>query len=124
MLDNVVDINFYPTPEAKNANLKHRPIGLGLMGFQDALFQLEIPFQSGSAIELADATHELISWNAILASSELARERGAYPSFEGSKWDRGIFPADTLDLLEAERGVPVEVSRTHGASTGPRARGT
>ncbi len=112
MLDNVVDINFYPTSEAKSANQRHRPIGLGLMGFQDALFELDIPFESEEALELADATHELISYHAILASSEIARERGAYPSYPGSKWDRGIFPVDTLDLLEAERGLPVEVSRT------------
>ena len=112
MLDNVININFYPTPEARNSNLKHRPIGLGLMGFQDALLKLGLPFESEGALELADKTHELISYHAILTSSELAKARGRYPSFEGSKWDRGIFPLDTLDLLERERGVPVEVSRT------------
>jgi ribonucleoside-diphosphate reductase alpha chain len=111
MLDNVIDINYYPTEEARNANLRHRPVGLGLMGFQDALYHLDLPFESPEALELADRTMELVSYHAILASSELARERGPYPSFQGSKWDRGIFPFDTLDLLEKERGVPVEVSR-------------
>jgi len=111
MLDNVIDINFYPTDEARRSNLQHRPIGLGLMGFQDALFQLELPFESEEALELADATHELISYNAILASSQLAKERGAYGSYKGSKWQRGIFPLDTLDMLELQRGVPVDVSR-------------
>ncbi len=111
MLDNVVDINFYPTPEARNSNMRHRPIGLGMMGFQDALFELDIAFESDEALEFADSTHEWISYHAILASSELAGERGAYESFPGSKWDRGIMPFDTIDLLESERGVPVEVSR-------------
>ena len=112
MLDNVIDINFYPTDEASNSNLQHRPIGLGLMGFQDALLKMGLPFESEAALELADSTHELIAYNAILASSELAKERSAYPSFPGSKWDRGIFPVDTLDMLELQRGEPVEVSRT------------
>jgi len=111
MLDNVIDINFYPTPEARVSNMAHRPVGLGAMGFQDALFKMDIPFEDPRALELADETMELISYNAILASSVLAEERGTYPSFTGSKWDRGIFPLDTLDLLEGERGVPVEVSR-------------
>jgi ribonucleoside-diphosphate reductase alpha chain len=111
MLDNVIDINFYPTQEARNSNLKHRPIGLGVMGFQDALFKLDVPFSSQRALELADETQEVISYYAILASSELAAEREPYPSYQGSKWDRGIFPLDTLDLLEKERGVPVEISR-------------
>jgi ribonucleoside-diphosphate reductase alpha chain len=111
MLDNVIDINFYPTPESEVSNRRHRPVGLGLMGFQDALFRMDIPFEDPRAEELADEAMELISYNAILASSELSRERGSYASFEGSKWDRGIFPLDTLDLLEEARGVPVEVSR-------------
>ena len=119
MLDNVVDINFYPTDEARNSNLRHRPIGLGLMGFQDALFELGVPFASETALEFADATMEWISYHAILASSELAAERGSYPSYPGSKWERGIFPVDTLDLLEAERGVPVEVSRTQRLDWAP-----
>ncbi len=111
MLDNVIDVNFYPTPEAKTANLRHRPVGLGIMGFQDALFRLDLPFASEGALEFADESMELIAYHAILASSELARERGAYESFKGSKWDRGIFPVDTLDLLENERGLKVDVSR-------------
>ncbi len=111
MLDNVIDINFYPTDEARRSNLKHRPIGLGLMGFQDALFKIDVPFESPLALELADRVQEIISFNTILASSKLAEERGSYPSYEGSKWSRGLFPLDTVDLLEAERGVPVEVSR-------------
>ncbi|MEM7481753.1 MAG: ribonucleoside-diphosphate reductase subunit alpha [Acidobacteriota bacterium] len=112
MLDNVVDLNFYPTPEAKASNLRHRPVGLGVMGFQDVLFQLDLPFESEAALELADRIQESISYQAILASSRLAAERGAYPSCPGSKWDRGILPLDTLDLLAAERGVPIEVSRS------------
>ncbi|NJL27350.1 MAG: ribonucleoside-diphosphate reductase subunit alpha [Thermoanaerobaculia bacterium] len=112
MLDNVIDINYYPTPESERANLRHRPVGLGLMGFQDALFELGLAFTSAEALELADAIQEQVSYHAILASSELARERGPYGSFEGSKWQRGIFPIDTLDQLELERGLPIEVSRT------------
>ncbi len=112
MLDNVININFYPTTEARSSNLKHRPIGLGLMGFQDALFELDLPFESEESLVFADQTMELIAYNAVLASSRLARERGAYPSYRGSKWDRGILPFDTLDLLQEERGMPVEVSRS------------
>ncbi len=111
MLDNVIDINYYPTEEARNSNLRHRPIGLGLMGFQDLLFQLDLPFESEAAVELADEVMELIAYHTILASTELAAERGAYGSFAGSKWARGLLPLDTVDLLERERGVPVEVSR-------------
>jgi len=111
MLDNVIDINFYPTKEAKNSNLKHRPVGLGLMGFQDALFQLGINFESKEAIEFSDKSMEAISYHAILTSSELAKERGPYSSYKGSKWDRGIFPIDTLDLLEQEREMKIDVSR-------------
>ena len=111
MLDNVININFYPTDEARNSNLAHRPIGLGVMGFQDTLFQKRVPFDDPETLELADRIQELISLNAIMASSELARERGAYPSYAGSKWERGILPYDTIDLLEKERGLPIEVSR-------------
>ena len=111
MLDNVIDINFYPTKEARNSNLKHRPIGFGLMGFQDALYKLDINFDSKNAIEFADKSMEIISYYAILTSSELAKERGTYESYKGSKWDRGIFPVDTLDLLEEERGMKIDVSR-------------
>ena len=104
MLDNVIDINYYPTPEAKKANLLHRPVGLGLMGFQDALYQLEIPYASDAAVDFADRSMELISYHAILASTELARERGTYQSYQGSKWSRGILPMDTGALVERERG--------------------
>ena len=124
MLDNVIDINYYPTEEARTSNLRHRPIGLGIMGLQDALFELDLPFDSEGALEFSDRSMEWISCNAIQASSELARERGAYSSYRGSKWERGIFPLDTLDLLERERGMPIEVDRTaalrleHGARAG------
>ncbi len=111
MLDNVVDLNFYPTAEAKNSNMKHRPVGLGIMGFQDALFKLRIPFNSPAALKFADNSQELISYHAILASSELAKERGAYESYPGSKWERGIFPVDTVSILEEERGEKVQVSK-------------
>ena len=104
MLDNVIDINFYPTPEAKNANLRHRPIGLGMMGFQDALYQQDISYASKAAIDFADKSMEVISYYAILASTELAKEKGVYKSFSGSKWDKGLLPIDTLDFLEKERG--------------------
>lgn len=112
MLDNVIDINYYPTAEAKNANMRHRPIGLGVMGFQDILYMLDISFEHEKAREFADTNMEFIAYHAILASSQLAKERGAYSSFKGSKWDRGLLPLDTIDLLEKERGLPIEVSRT------------
>ncbi|HWL07829.1 MAG TPA: ribonucleoside-diphosphate reductase subunit alpha [Planctomicrobium sp.] len=114
MLDNVVDINFYPTAEAERSNRRHRPVGMGLMGFQDALCALGICYASNEAVEFADQSMEAISYYAILASSELARERGTYSSYTGSKWDRGLLPIDTMKLLEAERGetVPVDMSST------------
>ncbi len=112
MLDNVIDINFYPTEETRNSNHKHRPVGLGIMGFQDALYQLGISYASEAAVEFADASMEAISFHAILNSTRLAAERGAYPSYPGSKWDRGLLPIDTLEVLEQERGVPVKVGRT------------
>ncbi len=111
MLDNVIDINFYPTKEAKESNFKHRPVGLGLMGLQDALFILRFPFADARTTEFVDTTMEFISYHAILASSELAKERGKYQSFPNSKWDRGILPLDTVDLLEKERGRKIEVNR-------------
>lgn len=114
MLDNVIDINFYPTKEAQTSNFRHRPIGLGLMGFQDALFVLDHSFESDEALRFADTSMELISYNAILASSELAKERGAYESYKGSKWDRNIFPVDTIELVEKERGISTGISaNTH-----------
>jgi len=112
MLDNVVDINYYPTPEAKNANLRHRPVGLGLMGFQDSLYKMKVSYASKAAIEFADRSMEAISYYAILASTELAAERGTYETYKGSKWDRGLLPIDTIDLLEQERGVPVSMDRS------------
>jgi len=112
MLDNVIDINYYPTPEARNANLRHRPVGMGLMGFQDALYKMKISYASEEAVTFADRSMEAISYFAILASSELAAERGAYASFVGSKWDRGLLPIDTIDLLEQERGIPVTMDRS------------
>jgi ribonucleoside-diphosphate reductase alpha chain len=112
MLDNVIDINFYPTVEAKNSNVRHRPIGLGQMGLQDALYKVNINFADPGALTFSDTTMEKISYYAIMASSQLAKERGAYQSYKGSKWDRNIFPADTIDLLERERGLPINVART------------
>lgn len=113
MLDNVIDINFYPTNEAQNANLKHRPIGLGIMGFQDALYIKKISYASPAAVDFADESMELISYYATLASSELAKERGTYQSYKGSKWDRGMLPIDTLNLLVKERGAEwIEVDTT------------
>jgi len=112
MLDNVVDINFYPTKEAKNANLRHRPIGLGVMGFQDALYKQDISYASYEAVEFADQSMEMIAYYAISASSDLAKEKGAYSSYKGSKWDRGLFPLDTIDLLEKERGEKVDMDRS------------
>ena len=104
MLDNVININYYSVDTAKNSNMKHRPIGLGLMGFQDALYLQNIPYCSDEAVEFADRSMEMISYNAILASTELAKERGAYESFEGSLWSQGILPKDSLDILEKHRG--------------------
>lgn len=111
MLDNVIDINFYPTIEGDVSNKKHRPIGLGIMGFQDALFQLDVGFSSPAALDFADRIGEMVSYYAILASSQLAKERGAYLSYKGSKWDNNIFPVDTLDLLEKERGQKIDIDR-------------
>jgi ribonucleoside-diphosphate reductase alpha chain len=105
MLDNVIDINFYPTPEAQNANIKHRPVGLGIMGFQDALYKIGVSYASQEAVQFADESMELISYYAILASTQLAKERGAYSTFKGSKWDRGLLPIDTLRILKEERGA-------------------
>ena len=110
-LDNVIDINFYPTDAAKTANSRHRPIGLGVMGLQNALFKKNLQFASGAAIDFNDEFMEAISYYAYSASSELAGERGTYSSYKGSKWDRGILPQDTVDALEDERGVKVDVPR-------------
>lgn len=112
MLDNVIDINFYPTQEAHTSNLKHRPIGLGIMGFQDALYMMNISYASHEAVKFADICMEMISYYAILASSELAKERGTYSSYKGSKWDRGLLPIDTIALLEKERGGDLDMDQT------------
>lgn len=110
MLDNVIDNNFYPTPEAAKANFRHRAVGLGLMGYQDALYQMDVSFDSEENLEFADHSMEMISFYAIQASSELAAERGHYESYPGSKWSRGIFPYDTIGILEKERGRPIDIS--------------
>ena len=115
MLDNVIDINYYSVDTAKNSNLKHRPVGMGLMGFQDALYMQDAPYCSDAAIEFADRSMEIISYHAIHASSELAKERGTYPSYEGSLWSQGIFPKDSIDILEKNRGsefIKVDRSET------------
>ena len=105
MLDNVIDINYYSVPQAENSNLKHRPIGMGIMGFQDALYAQKIPYASDQAVEFADVSMEVISYYALNASSDLAVERGSYQSYKGSLWDQGILPIDSLKLLYEARGV-------------------
>ena len=119
MLDNVIDINYYPTIEAENSNLRHRPVGLGVMGFQDALYLLDLSFDSQNAIKFADNSMEFISYYAILSSSELAKERGTYDSYKGSKWERGIFPLDTVGLLEVERGMEIDVNKDSAMDWAP-----
>jgi ribonucleoside-diphosphate reductase alpha chain len=104
MLDNVIDINYYSVPQAENSNLKHRPIGMGIMGFQDALYTQRISYASKQAVEFADVSMEMISYHAIQASTELAEERGRYQSYEGSLWDQGKLPIDSLKLLQEARG--------------------
>ena len=112
MLDNVIDINYYAVGKARNSNLKHRPVGLGIMGFQDCLHLMRVPFASPEALEFADRSMEAVCYFAYWASTELAEERGRYASFKGSLWDLGILPKDSLDLLEQERGGYVEVDRS------------
>ncbi len=111
MLDNVIDLNYYPTKEGQNANSRHRPVGLGMMGFQDALFKLDLAMDSVEVLEFTDLLTEKFSYYAILGSSRLARERGVYQSYKGSKWDRNLMPLDTIDLLEQERGQKIEIDR-------------
>lgn len=111
MLDNVIDINYYPIPEAKYSNMRHRPLGLGVRGYHDALYMLDINFDTSEALDFADSSMEVVSYYTILASSELAKERGAYKTFKGSKWSQNIFPQDTIDLLEKERGEEIPVLR-------------
>ena len=112
MLDNVIDINYYAVKKARDSNLRHRPVGLGLMGFQDSLYELRLPYASDAAVQFADESMEAICYYAYQASTELARERGQYSSYKGSLWDQGILPIDTLDLLARERGGYVEVDRS------------
>jgi len=111
LLDNVIDVNFYTIDEAKKSNNLHRPVGLGLMGYHDALYQLDIDFASDQNLEFADRSMELISYYAYLASSDLALERGTYETYQGSKWSRGLLPIDTLKILEAERGVNLTINQ-------------
>ncbi|CAM2149650.1 Ribonucleoside-diphosphate reductase subunit alpha [Pararobbsia alpina] len=112
MLDNVIDINYYAVAKARNSNLKHRPVGLGIMGFQDALHLLRTPYASDAAVEFADRSMEAVCYHAYWASTELAQERGRYSSYRGSLWDRGILPQDTLKLLADARGGYVEVDES------------
>jgi ribonucleoside-diphosphate reductase alpha chain len=112
MLDNVIDINYYTVPEARHSNLRHRPIGLGIMGYQDALYSLRIPFASTEAVRFADESMELVSFYAISASVDLAAERGRYATFDGSLWSQGILPVDSIELLQKNRKHELQVSRT------------
>jgi ribonucleoside-diphosphate reductase alpha chain len=104
MLDNVIDINYYAVKKARDSNLRHRPVGLGIMGFQDALHELRVPYASDAAVDFADRSMEAVCYHAYWASTELAAERGRYSSYRGSLWDRGILPLDSLDLLAEARG--------------------
>ncbi|MEY3207505.1 MAG: hypothetical protein RIS77_878, partial [Pseudomonadota bacterium] len=112
MLDNVIDINYYAVAKARNSNVKHRPGGLGIMGFQDCLHMQRIPYASDAAVKFADTSMEAVCYYAYQASSELAKERGAYSSYHGSLWDRGILPQDTIKMLQDERGGYVEVDQS------------
>jgi ribonucleoside-diphosphate reductase alpha chain len=113
MLDNVIDYNFYNVPQARASNLRHRPVGLGLMGFQDALYRLRLPYASQEAVAFADQSTEYLSYYAIEASADLAAERGRYPSFEGSLWSQGVLPIDSLRLLEHGRGGYLQMDSSH-----------
>ena len=112
MLDNVIDINYYAVKKARDSNMRHRPVGLGIMGFQDCLYELRVPYASQEAVEFADKSMEAVCYHAYWASTELAKERGKYASYKGSLWDKGILPLDTLDMLLEERGGYVEVDRS------------
>ncbi len=112
MLDNVIDINYYAVKKARDSNLRHRPVGLGIMGFQDALYELGIPYGSDAAVDFADASMEAVCYQAYWASTDMAAERGRYSSYRGSLWDRGILPIDSLDMLAEARGGHVEVDRS------------
>jgi ribonucleoside-diphosphate reductase alpha chain len=110
-LDNVIDLNFYPTEAAQRSNMRHRPVGLGVMGLQSALYKKDIPFASQAAVDFNDEMMEAIAYYAYEASADLSAERGPYSTFKGSKWDRGLLPQDTVDLLEQERGITIDVPR-------------
>ena len=112
MLDNVIDINYYAVKKARDSNMRHRPVGLGIMGFQDCLYELRVPYASQEAVEFADKSMEAVCYHAYWASTELAKERGKYATYKGSLWDQGILPLDTLDMLLEERGGYVEVDRS------------
>jgi ribonucleoside-diphosphate reductase alpha chain len=112
MLDNVIDINYYAVKKARDSNMRHRPVGLGIMGFQDSLYEMRTPYGSQAAVDFADRAMEAVCYNAYWASSDLAKERGRYSTFTGSLWDQGILPFDTIDLLEKSRGGYVEVDRS------------
>jgi ribonucleoside-diphosphate reductase alpha chain len=112
MLDNVIDINYYAVKKARDSNLRHRPVGLGIMGFQDTLYEMRTPYGSQAAVDFADRAMEVVCYNAYFASSELAQERGRYSSYPGSLWDQGILPIDTIDMLADARGGYVEVDRS------------
>jgi len=120
MLDNVIDINYYAVKKARDSNLRHRPVGLGVMGFQDSLYELRLPYASAEAVEFADRSMEAICYHAYWASTELAAERGRYSSYRGSLWDRGVLPLDTLDLLADARGGAqyVDVDRSSSLDWG------
>jgi ribonucleoside-diphosphate reductase alpha chain len=104
MLDNVIEYNYYSVPQARHSNLLHRPVGLGIMGFQDALYKLRIPYSTEEAVKFADESMEAVSYYAIDASSDLAAERGKYKSYEGSLWSKGILPIDSIKILKEARG--------------------
>ena len=112
MLDNVIDINYYAVKKARDSNLRHRPVGLGIMGFQDALHELRVPYASDAAVDFADRSMEAVCYHAYWASTDLAAERGRYSSYRGSLWDQGILPIDSLDLLAEQRGGYVDVDRS------------
>ena len=105
MLDNVIEYNYYSVPQARNSNMQHRPVGMGIMGFQDALYKQDLAYGSMDAVEFADTSMEAVSYFAIKTSSKLAKERGTYPSYEGSLWSQGILPIDSIELMEKERGA-------------------
>lgn len=116
MLDNVIDINYYPVDKAKKSNMRHRPVGLGMMGFQDCLYEMRIPYDSQEAVEFADISTEAVCYFAYLASSNLAKERGTYKTYDGSLWSKGILPQDTINMLSDQRGgwVDCDISETLG----------